>query len=160
MKFGDLSGRFKSAGTLTRDKMLGFVRALESMHLGMEPDVLTGAKMPKAEDSIVLFATHPEDGKVRADPTYQAAAVTIGLSYAVAAADGDVSAPELIHLSRQIDSWAHLSTAHIKRLKAYLRLQMEQPTPLAAFKKKFEPREKKAATFCALCDNLNTHEFN
>ncbi len=139
MTFGELSGRLKSAGTLTRDKVLGFARALESMHLGMEPDVLAGAKMPKAEDSVVLFATHPEDGEVRANLAYQAAAVTIGLSHAVAAADGDVSAPELTHLSRQTDSWVHLSAAHRKRLKAYLRLQMVQPTPLAAFKKKLGP---------------------
>lgn len=150
MTFGELSGRLKSAGTLTRDKVLGFARALESMHLGMEPDVLAGAKTPKAEDSIVLFATHPEDGEVRADPSYQAAAVTIGLSHAVAAADGDVSAPELMYLSRQTDSWVHLSAAHRKRLKAYLRLQMAQPTPLSAFKKKLEPLAQGARRAIAL----------
>lgn len=139
MTFGELSSRLKSAGSLTRDKVLGLARALESMHLGMEPDVLAGAKTPKAEDSVVLFATHPEDGEVRANLAYQAAAVTIGLSHAVAVADGDVSAQELMHLSRQADSWVHLSVAHRKRLNAYLRLQMEQPTPLATFKKKLEP---------------------
>lgn len=139
MTFGELSGRMKSAGALTRDKVLGFARALESMHLGMEPDVLGGAKTPKGEDSIVLFATHPEDGDVRSSPAYQAAAVTIGLSYAVAAADGDVSPAELTHLSRQADAWLHLSSANRKRLKAHLRLQMAQPTPLATFKKKLEP---------------------
>jgi uncharacterized tellurite resistance protein B-like protein len=150
MTFGELSGRLKSAGTLIRDKVLGFARALESMHLGMEPDVLAGAKTLKAEDSVVLFATHPEDGEVRVNLAYQAAAVTIGLSHAVAAADGDVSAPELMHLSRQTDSWVHLSAAHRKRLKAYLRLQMAQPTPLAAFKKKLEPLAQDARRAIAL----------
>lgn len=138
VSFGELSGRLKSAGELTRDKTLGLARALESLQIGMEPDVLGGAKIPKSEDSVVLFATHQEDGSVRSSPAYQAAAVTIGLSHAVAEADGDVSAPELLHLSHQIDSWTHLSTAHRKRLKAYLRLQISQPTPLAIFKKKLE----------------------
>jgi uncharacterized tellurite resistance protein B-like protein len=139
MSFGELSGRLKSAGVLTRDKVAGLAHALESLQIGMEPDILGGAKTPKSEDSIVLFATHPEDGSVRSSPSYQAAAVTIGLSYAVAEADGNVSATELLHLSSQIDSWNHLIVAHRKRLKAYLRLQISQPTPLATFKKKLEP---------------------
>lgn len=138
VSFGELSGRLKSAGELTRDKTLGLARALESLQIGIEPDVLGGAKTPKPEDSVVLFATHQEDGSVRSSPAYQAAAVTIGLSHAVAEADGDVSAPELLHLSHQIDSWTHLSAAHRKRLKAYLRLQISQPTPLAIFKNKLE----------------------
>lgn len=137
-RFGELSGRLKSAGELTRDKTLGLARALESLQIGIEPDVLGGAKTPKPEDSVVLFATHQEDGSVRSNPTYQAAAITIGLSHAVSEADGDASAAELLHLSRQIDSWAHLSIAHRKRLKAYLRLQISQPTPLAIFKKKLD----------------------
>lgn len=138
MCFGELSGRLKSAGELTRDKTLGLARALESLQIGIEPDVLGGAKTPKPEDSIVLFATLQEDGSVRSNPAYQAAAITIGLSHAVAEADGDASAAELLHLSRHIDSWTHLSIAHRKRLKAYLRLQISQPTPLVIFKKKLD----------------------
>lgn len=138
VSFGELSGRLKSAGELTRDKILGLARALESLQIGIEPDVLGGAKTPKPEDSVVLFATLQEDGSIRSNPAYQAAAITIGLSHAVAEADGDASAKELLHLSRQIDSWTHLSIAHRKRLKAYLRLQISQPTPLAIFKKKLE----------------------
>lgn len=138
VSFGELSGRLKSAGELTRDKILGLARALESLQIGIEPDVLGGAKTPKPEDSVVLFATLQEDGSIRSNPAYQAAAITIGLSHAVAEADGDASAKELLHLSRQIDSWTHLSIAHRKRLKAYLRLQISQPTTLAIFKKKLE----------------------
>lgn len=138
VSFGELSGRLKSAGELTRDKILGLARALESLQIGIEPDVLGGAKTPKPEDSVVLFATQQEDGSVRSDPVYQAAAITIGLSHAVAEADGNASAAELLHLTRLIDSWSHLSIAHRKRLKAYLRLQILQPTSLAFFKKKLE----------------------
>ncbi len=139
MSFGELSGRLKSAGGLTRDKVLGLARALESLHLGLEPDVLAGAKTPKADDKIALFATHPEDGSVRAGPAYSAAEVTLDLACVAALADGDASAHELLHITRQVNSWTHLSEAHRKRLKAHLRLGVDQPTTLTSLKKKLEP---------------------
>ena len=139
MTFGELSGRLKSAGVLSRDKVLGLARALESLHLGMEPDVLAGNKTPKAEDKISLFATSPEDGTARNTPAYAAAAVTLDLACAAAITDGEISAHELLHLTRQINSWAHLSEAHRKRLKSHLRLGIDQPPTLAALKKKLGP---------------------
>ncbi len=139
MSFGELVSRLNSSGPLSRDKMLGLAHALESLNLGIEPDVIAGTKAPKAEDKIVLFATLPEDGTTRLTPAYVAATVTLDLSCAAARADGDVSSHELLHLSRQIDSWAHLSDAHRKRLKARLRLGLDQPPTLASLKKKMEP---------------------
>lgn len=139
MSFGELSGLLKSAGPLSRDKVLGLCRALESLHVGMEPDVLSGRKPPKADDKIALFATHPEDGNVRSAPAYQAAAVTLDLACMALYADGEVSAHELVALTKQIDSWTHLSAAHRKRLKAHLRLGIDQPLTLASVKKKLEP---------------------
>lgn len=41
--------------------------------------------------------------------------------------------------TRHIDSWSHLSAAHRKRLKAHLRLGIDQPVTLAGLKKKLEP---------------------
>ncbi|UCV10417.1 TerB N-terminal domain-containing protein [Dechloromonas denitrificans] len=137
--FGDLTNRLKSSGPLSRDKMLGLAHALESLSLGIEPDVIAGSKAPKAEDKIVLFPTLPEEGAMRRTPTYEAATVTLDLSCAAAHVDGEASSHELLHLSRQIDSWAHLSDAHRKRLKARLRLGLEQPPALASLKKKLEP---------------------
>lgn len=88
---------------------------------------------------VVLFATHPEDGTVRSTPEYHAAAVTINLACAVALADGQASPSELLHLAQHINSWTHLSAGHQKRLKAHLRLQIAQPTPLAQLKNKLDP---------------------
>jgi uncharacterized tellurite resistance protein B-like protein len=139
MSFGELSGRLKSAGPLSREKVIGFARALESLHLGMEPDVLAGNRIPKAEDKVVLFATAPEDGAARNAPAYTAAAVTLRLACSVALADGEASAQELILLTRHVETWSHLSAAHRKRLKAHLRLQVAQPTTLATLKKKLQP---------------------
>ncbi|KGE68904.1 MULTISPECIES: TerB N-terminal domain-containing protein [Pseudomonas] len=139
MSFGELAGRLQSAGTLSRDKVLTLARALESLHIGIEPDVLAGSRTPKAEDSVVLFATQAEDGDLRASPAYSAASVTLDLACAVAAADGDTSPQEIMLLSQHVDSWSHLSGAHRKRLKAHLRLQLNQPPTLQSLKKKLEP---------------------
>ncbi len=138
MSFGELSGRLKSAGPLSRDKVVGLARALQDLQLGMEPDVLAGVRPPKAEDKIALFAASPDEGSQREGAVYQAAAVTLDLACMVALADGDASAQELLTLTRYIDSWSHLSVMHRKRLKAHLRLGIEQPATLAGVKKKFE----------------------
>lgn len=138
MSFGEFSGRLKSAGSLSREKVLGLARALESLHLGLEPDVLAGYKTPKAEDKIALFATPAEDSAARNAPAYAAAVVTLDLACGAALADGEFSSHEMLHLTRQIDSWAHLSDTHRKRLKAHLRLGMDQPLPLSSLKKKME----------------------
>jgi len=139
MSFGELAGRLQSAGSLSRDKVLTLARALESLHIGIEPDVLTGSRTPKAEDNVALFATQAEDGDLRSSPAYSAASVTLDLACAVAAADGDTSPQEIMLLSQHIDSWCHLSGAHRKRLKAHLRLQLNQPPTLQSLKKKLEP---------------------
>ncbi|HIE4701678.1 TPA: TerB N-terminal domain-containing protein, partial [Pseudomonas aeruginosa] len=120
MSFGELAGRLKSAGALSRGKVLAFARSLESLHIGLQPDVLAGSRIPKSEDSIAMFATQPEDGDLRSSPAYGAASVTLDLACAVAAADGETSPQEIMLLSRHIDSWSHLSSAHRKRLKAHL----------------------------------------
>lgn len=139
MSFGELAGRFKSAGALSRDKVLALARALESLHIGMEPDVLAGSRTPKAEDRIALFVTQPEDGSLRASAAYNAASVTLDLASAVASADGDTSNEEVTLLAQHIDSWTHLSVAHRKRLKAHLRIQLQQPPTLASLKKQLDP---------------------
>ncbi len=139
MSFGELAGRLQGAGSLSRDKVLTLARALESLHIGIEPDVLAGSRIPKAEGNVALFATQAEDGDLRSSPAYNAASVTLDLACAVAASDGDTSPQEIMLLSQHIDSWSHLSGAHRKRLKAHLRLQLNQPPTLQSLKKKLEP---------------------
>lgn len=139
MSFGELAGRFKSAGALSRDKVLALACALESLHIGMEPDVLAGSRTPKAEDRIALFVTQSEDGSLRASAAYNAASVTLDLASSVASADGDTSNEEVTLLAQHIDSWSHLSVAHRKRLKAHLQIQIQQPPTLASLKKKLDP---------------------
>ncbi|WP_273822841.1 TerB N-terminal domain-containing protein [Pseudomonas asplenii] len=153
MSFGELAGRFKSADALSRDKVVALARALESKRIGLEPDVLSGSRTPKAEDTIALFAADSDEGTLRSTDAYNAAAVTLDLASAVAAADGDTSLEEVNLLSGHIDSWDHLCVAHRKRLKAHLQIQLKQPPTLASLKKKLEPltleAKRKIASFLA-----------
>jgi tellurite resistance protein len=144
MTFGELAGRFKSAGNLSKSKIVALARALESLNIGLEPDVLSGSRTPKNTDTIVLFAAEADDGSLRTTPEYDAAVVTLDLASAVAAADGETSSLEMSLVGSHIDSWDHLCVAHRKRLKAHLRMQIQQPPTLASLKKKLGPLTKSA----------------
>lgn len=139
MTFGDLAGRFGSSGALTRGTTVALARALESLNIGFEPDVLSGSRTPKNSDTIVLFATGDDDGSLRTTSDCHAAVVTLDLASAVAAVDGESSSDEMTQLGRHIDSWSHLCVSQRKRLKAHLQIQTLQPPTLASLKKKLSP---------------------
>ena len=139
MTFAELGKRFNSAGVLSRPLLLAMARALESLQIGMEPDVLAGSKTPKPDDCIALFVTQPDDGVLRATPAFNAACLTLDLASAVTVADGNISAEEVSLLLNQIDAWQHLSIAQRKRLKAHLGIQLQQPPTLASLKSRLEP---------------------
>ena len=125
--------------TLSKEKTLVLARVLESVSIGMEPDVLGAAKAPKAEDVVVLFAEQSGDELPRTTSAYQAALLTLQLSSAVAMADGEFSATEINYLQEQISLWTHLSVSHQRRLMAHLNLLKSAPVSLAGLKRKFEP---------------------
>jgi tellurite resistance protein len=153
MSFQELLSKLDAQSALTKDKTLALARALESLNIGIEPDVLAGAKLPKPDEKVVLFAVPRGEAVSRASPAYQAAALTLQLASAVATVDGEFSAREMSHLRQQVLSWTHLTPNHIRRLLAHLRLLMTAPASLPALKKKLEPLDAHAkevlATFMA-----------
>lgn len=144
MTFQELLTSLGAQSTLTKDKTIALARALESLNMGMEPDVLGGAKTPKAEERVVLFAVPPGEVTSRATPAYQAAMLTLQLASAVASADGEFSVKEMSHLREQTQAWTHLTPNHLRRLLAHLRLLMVAPVTLTSLKKKLEPLEPSA----------------
>jgi tellurite resistance protein len=144
ISFQELLSTLEAQTALTKDKVLGLARALESLNIAMEPDVLGGAKTPKPDETVVLFAVQTGEPIVRNSPAYQAALLTLQLASAVAAADGDFSAEELGHLRKQVEAWTHLTPSHRQRLLAHLRLLLSAPVSLPALKKKLEPLEMSA----------------
>ena len=141
MSFQELLSALGAKSAFTKDKTLSLARALESANVGIEPDVLGGAKLPKPEDKVVLFALPASEPASRATGPYLAAAVTLQLASAVASADGDFNIKEMGHLRQTILGWKHLTPNQTRRLLAHLRLLMQAPVSLASLKKKFEPLE-------------------
>jgi uncharacterized tellurite resistance protein B-like protein len=139
LSFQDLLSSLGGSGPFTKDKTASLARALESVGIGFEPDVLTGAKMPKPEDKVVLFALPPSEPIARAGGPYLAAALTLQMASAVASADEEFGIKEMGHLRETVLSWKHFSPSQTRRLLAHLRLLMQAPASLAALKKKFEP---------------------
>ena len=139
MPFQQLLTSLGAKAAFTKDKTLGLARALESANVGFEPDILSGAKAPKPEEPVVLFALPPSEPISRATGPYMAAAVTLQLASAVASADGDFTTREMSHLRETVLSWKHLAPSQTRRLLAHLRLLMQAPASLTALKKKFEP---------------------
>ncbi len=139
MTLQELLGSLDAKTTLTRDRALALARILESLNIGIEPDVLGGARLPKVDENIVLFPISPEEVTSRSTPDYQAAALTLDLASAVAAADGEFSVEEMEYLQAQVQSWTHLTPNHVHRLLAHLRLRMTTPASLTTLRKKLEP---------------------
>jgi uncharacterized tellurite resistance protein B-like protein len=138
MSFQDLLNSLGAKAAFTKDKTLSLARALESAAVGVEPDVLGGAKVPKPEDLVVLFALPASEQVSRTSGPYLAAALTLQLASAVAAADGEFNIKEMGHLRQTILGWQHLTPSQVRRLLAHLRLLMHAPASLTSLKKKFE----------------------
>jgi len=161
MSFQELLDSLDAKTVPTRNRTLALARVLESLNIGIEPDVLGGAKLPKPDEEVVLFAIAPGEIASRLTPAYQAAVLTLDLSLAVAAADGEFSAQEMSHLQAQVQSWTHLTPNHVCRLLAHLRLLMTTPVSLTALRKKLEPLDAGAketiATFMATVAQSDGH---
>lgn len=153
MKLQEMLTSFGAQGALTKEKGLAFARALESLHIGIEPDVLGGAKLPKADEYVVLFGVSPEDATTRSTPAYKAALLTLQLASSVASADGDFCEKELEHLHEQVQSWTHLTPNHTRRLQAHLRLLQNSPVSLTALRSRLDAIDAQSkdaiATFMA-----------
>lgn len=144
LKFQEFLSMLQAKTAPTREKLLGLARALESVNIAMEPDVLGGAKGPKPEESVILFATSPGEAVSRSTSAYQAAALTLQLASAVATADGEFGTQEMRLLRTQIQDWSHLTPGQHHRLLAHLRLLIAAPVSLASLKKKLEPLDIQA----------------
>ncbi len=138
---------------MNRDRVRALARALQDVSIGMEPDVLTGARAPSAADPVVLFALSPGEASASDTDAYRTAALTLQLASAVAHADGSISEQETIHLRKEIEFWNHLTPRSRERLHAHLTWLISCPMTLAGLKKKLEPLEQSArqavATFMA-----------
>lgn len=129
----------KVGAPLSKDRIRDLAKMLESHHIGIEPNVLEGARLPTDTDPVVLFEMLPEQSHHADSDAFQVALLTLQLASTMAQSDGKFSDAEVAHLSQEIDTWSHLSPGSRKRLHAHLQLLTAAPITLASIKKKLEP---------------------
>ena len=141
IEVGDIVSAFGGSASVTRERLKALVQSLQSRGIGVEPDVLAGAKIPKSEDSVVLFRLTRVEGTGIADSAagYEALAVMLDLAITLANADGKISGREVQFLNRQVDAWSHVGVGAQRRLRARLRLGIVYPPALASLKSRIEP---------------------
>jgi hypothetical protein len=141
IKLGELVNAFGGSAAPTRERLKDLFQVLQGQNVGVEPDVLAGAKTPKSEDSVVLFRLGEPDttSSVRTDSNYEAVAVMLDLAITLANADGRISGREVRFLNRQVDAWAHVGPRAQRRLRARLRLGIVYPPTLGSLKTRVEP---------------------
>ena len=113
---------------------------LITLSMGVEPDVLIGAKAPKADDWVVLFRVPANEAASTSatESAYAAVAVLLDLAITLANADGKISGREVQFLNRQIDVWTHVGDSAQRRLRARLRLGIVYPPTLASLRSRIE----------------------
>ncbi|WP_245778996.1 tellurite resistance TerB family protein [Dokdonella immobilis] len=131
-------------GKVSKETANGVARALREFGIGMEPNVLEGAKAPKPGDAVVLFKFDGSESSTVSHDGYQVAMLTLQLASAVARADGEFDAEEIAHLEQEIEHWTHLTPAHQTRLRAHVQWLVASRVTLASLKKKLEPLDTEA----------------
>lgn len=138
ISFGNLQSLFPGWDTVTRQKLQSFNRALSEAGIGVEPDLRFGGKMPTAQSMVMLFHDDKKTATQSASPRYSAAALTMQLAVAVAAADGSVTAGEEDHVTKKLQDWLDLSESERRRLRARIRLLIADPPKLTGYKKRVQ----------------------
>jgi tellurite resistance protein len=149
MTFGDLFGRFKASGNITRDKLTAFARVLGESGVAVEPDVRITGRAAKGGDFVALYATPPSASINQVDENYLSIALMVDLAASIAMADGKGSEQETATIYRQIESWPELTPRQQARLKARAAVQFAQPPSLASLKKRLEPLSLEAKIVAA-----------
>jgi uncharacterized tellurite resistance protein B-like protein len=138
LTFEELAKNLGALSALSKEQASSLARALESLDMGVEPDVLGGARCPKEEDKVVLFSLQGREATPRSTSVYQASLLTLQLASTVANADGDFSDHEYEYLKAQVVQWVHLAPDHIPRLVAHLQLLRVAPMSLTALRSKLD----------------------
>ncbi|MGG1948261.1 TerB N-terminal domain-containing protein [Trinickia sp. NRRL B-1857] len=148
--FRELLERLKASGDLSRDKVASLLSALASAGIAVEPDVRLGARTPKAEDTVALFATPPSSDVPKVSDSYVVGTLMIDLAASIATADGEATAVEIDLIGREVDAWSHLTAAERARLKARNCVQLVQPPIMSGLKKRIEALTKEERREVAL----------
>lgn len=134
--FGEFLSGLGASDDLSREKVASLLSALAAAGIALEPDVRLGARTPKSEDSAALFVMPPTTDAPKVTDSYLVGALMVDLAASIATADGEATAVEIELISREVDTWSHLTAEERGRLKARNRVQLAQPSTMAGLKKR------------------------
>jgi uncharacterized tellurite resistance protein B-like protein len=125
----------------TKGSYNSLCRGLESIGLGIEPDIQFGGGVPEIQDPVVLFEARDKGGSRAPSPGFNGAAILLQLASAVAGADGDFGEAEARLMLGHINQGLALPGDEIRRLQARLELFRRNPPPLTGLKRKIDSLE-------------------
>lgn len=134
MEWSQFLSQLGATEPLPSNQLQEIARGLQTMGLGIEPDLLDGVRRPKPGELCTLFPLTTSEEPAREDAAYRNASLAVSLMACVAAADGHASDTELATAAGIITSWKHLHLDHQTRLQATYRHQAQQPARLSNLK--------------------------
>lgn len=140
----------KPGEAMAKKEAVGLAQMLDTLGVGIEPDIRFGGSPPNVEEPVVLFRQEAAS-PAAASSAYTAATLLLRLGVSVAMADGVLSPAEEDFLENHVASVLQLSAGEKQRLRAHLKwLLTVQPT-LTGLKKRLEsvdaPRRRALAQF-------------
>jgi len=125
---------------------------LDSVGMGIEPDVRVGGRVPASDQPIALFLADRSSSNATASGEYATAEVLVHLAGAIAAAARDFDQAEKNVILDHVNTAFPLAQAERARLAARLRVYRVLPPSTKGLKKKIESLQQ--ATRETICDLL------
>ncbi|MEW1808363.1 TerB N-terminal domain-containing protein [Pseudarthrobacter sp. NPDC080039] len=120
---------------LSKPEAVNLAALLDSFEVGIEPDVRFGGQAITTITPVILFRTQPGSPH-SATSSYNTALTMTHMAAAVIAADDDVSAMELDHLSSHLESSLQLTEPERTRLRAHLQWLVASKVKLTGLTKR------------------------
>jgi hypothetical protein len=143
LPLGEVLARFDKTTPLTKDQAASLAKAMLSVGMGMEPDVLAGAKVPALTDMVALFATDEVVSDSTNTPvgltnSFETASLSVTVAALVLSEVPAEQAQGLAYLKAQVQGWNHLTAAHLSRLQGQVALLVPNPNVLKTLKKRLQ----------------------
>ncbi len=130
----DLFAQFGRSEPTTPQMVVDLANGLQRVGVGMEPEVLAGARRPGPNDSVVLFSLQDEIERGSRDASFQTASAIFTLASCLALADTDASVAGLEVIERRTTAWTHFCPDQQTRLRSQYRLGLHQRASLSSLK--------------------------
>jgi hypothetical protein len=123
----------------SKDQVIALSKAFLSMGIGVEPNVLYGAKTPGLTEPIALFLSAESDESFSASNAFDQAMLGVAAS-SMFIQEASLSAAQEF-LREQVFQWTHLTPAHRQRLLAQVELLKPNPDALKPLRKPLKDLE-------------------